>query len=461
MHEMTRLILPEAREILRSGNVDDLGALVGALLPPDIADLMVELEADDAATLFKALDKKIRAEVFEQIDYEQQQAVFERLGPQVIAGVLDSMSSDDRADFVRRLDERSRESLLPLLAHAERSDLKRLLAFAEGTAGSVMSTEYATVRPDMTAAQAIEHLRHEAPQQETIYIVYVVDKERHIVGVVSLRQLIVAPAGTPVEKLMRREVISVKGDAPREQAAEIIAKYDFLALPVTDDGGRLIGLITTDDVIDIIKAEATEDAQKAGGMEALELPYFDTSLGAMLRKRGGWLVILFIGQTFTATAMESFSGAIEKAVVLSLFVPLIISSGGNTGSQAASLVIRSLAVGDIKLGDWWRVARREIASGLALGFGLGLLGFARIALWQGASGEYGEHWALVGITMWLALVGVVLWGTLAGSMMPLLMKKLGADPATASTPFVATLVDVTGIVIYFGVALAILQGTLL
>ncbi|MCC6573807.1 MAG: magnesium transporter [Planctomycetes bacterium] len=461
MNEMTRLIFPEAREIIRSGNVADLGVLMGVLLPPDVADLMAELAPDESAAMFKALDNKQRAEVFEQIDYEHQQALLDRLGPQVIAGVLDSMSSDDRADFVRRLDARSRETLLPLLAHAERHDLKRLLAFAEGTAGSVMSTEYATVEPEMTALQAIEHLRHVAPLQETIYIVYVVDKERHVVGVVSLRQLIVAAPAATVSKLMRREIISVKGDAPREEAANLIAKYDFLALPVVDETGRMIGIITQDDVIDIIKAKATQDAQKAGGMEALELSYFDTSLPAMLRKRGGWLIVLFIGQTFTATAMESFEGAIQKAAVLSLFVPLVISSGGNTGSQAASLIIRSLAVGEVKLADWWRVARREVASGLALGVGLGLLGFLRIVLWPNAGAEYGEHYVRLGLMMWLALMGIVLWGTLAGSLMPLLMKRIGLDPATASTPFVATLVDVTGILIYFSVATLMLSGTLL
>lgn len=467
MSEMTNLLLPEVKEALRSGDEKMLAASVNALteelLAADIADLLLTLEHDDAVKLFKALIPRKRIHAFEFLSLEEQEKLVVNLGADTLGAVLDGMSSDDRADLFRHLPEATRERLYPMLAQAERNDVKRLLEFKEGTAGSVMSTEYATVKPEMTVSEALEHLRHVAPQRETIYVLFVIDEQRRLVGVVSLRELITAVAGSKVSDIMRREVISAKASADREEVAALISKYDFLALPIVDDEGRMLGIVTYDDVIDVIKAEATEDAQKLGGMEALDMPYIHTPLLTMFRKRGGWLAILFVGEMFTASAMGFFEHSIEKAVVLALFIPLIISSGGNSGSQAASLIIRALATDEVKIGDWWQVFKREVASGLLLGVLLGMIGFVRIAVWAnlGLMGEDGEHWFLLGVTIFFSLIGVVLWGTLSGSMLPIVMKRIGADPAASSTPFVATLVDVTGIVIYFGIATVVLRGTLL
>ena len=468
MLEMTQLILPEVREALRSGDdkavASAVEALVSELLAADVADLLFTLEHDDAVKLFKALPPSKRIHAFEHLSVEEQEELVETVGAETLGAVLDGMSSDDRADLFRHLPEAARERLYPMLAQAERNDVKRLLEFKEGTAGSVMSTEYATIKPDMTVSEAIEHLRHVAPQRETIYVLFVLDEGRHLVGVASLRQLITAVAGSKVSQVMRKEVISAKATSDREEVARLLAKYDFLALPILDDEGRMLGIVTYDDVIDVIKAEATEDAQKLGGMEALDMPYLHTPIFTMFRKRGGWLAILFVGEMLTASAMAYFEHSIEKAVVLALFIPLIISSGGNSGSQAASLIIRALATQEVTPKDWWLVARREVASGLMLGALLGIVGFVRIAVWANAGfmrPEDSEHWPLLGLTILISLIGVVLWGTISGSLLPILMKRIGADPATSSTPFVATLVDVTGILIYFGIATVLLRGTML
>jgi len=466
MGEMTSLILPEVREALHSGDESSVSGaidvLTSELLAADVADLLLNLEHDDAVRLFKALEPRKRGQTFEFLSLEEQEKLVQNLGDDTLGVVLDGMSSDDRADLFRHLPEAARERLYPLLAQAERNDVKRLLEFKEGTAGSVMSTEYATIRPDMTVSEAIEHLRHVAPQRETIYVLFVVDEQRHLVGVVSLRELITAVAGSKVSKVMRREVISAKAVSDREEVAALISKYDFLALPIVDDDGRMLGIVTHDDVIDVIKAEATEDAQKVGGMEALDMPYLETPVVTMFKKRGVWLVLLFIGQMFTANAMSHFETEIKVALVLAMFVPLIISSGGNSGGQAASLIIRALAVGEVKPADWWRVMRREFLSGLLLGLLLGALGFIQIMLraWIDP-GDYKGHGLLVAATITVSLVAIVLWGSLAGSMLPIILKRIGLDPATSSTPFVATLCDVTGIVIYFAIAIFMLRGTLL
>lgn len=466
MGEMTQLLLPEVKEALRSGDekllAESVNALTEELLAADIADLLLTLEHDDAVKLFKALEPRKRVHAFEFLSLEEQERLVENLGSDTLGSVLDGMSSDDRADLFRYLPEAARERLYPMLAQAERNDVKRLLEFKEGTAGSVMSTEYATIKPEMTVSEALEHLRHVAPQRETIYVLFVIDERRHLVGVVSLRELITAVAGSKVSGIMRREVISAKATADREEVAALISKYDFLALPIVDENDVLLGIVTHDDVIDVIKAEATEDAQKVGGMEALDLPYMETPVLTMVRKRGLWLVLLFVGQMFTANAMSHFEKEITVALVLALFVPMIISSGGNSGGQAASLIIRALAVGEVRMADWWRVVRREIVTGVLLGTMLGVLGFAQVMVRAWFSPEdYKGHGALVAATITVSLVVIVMWGSLAGSMLPILLKRLGLDPATSSTPFVATLCDVTGIVIYFAIAILMLRGTLL
>jgi magnesium transporter len=325
-----------------------------------------------------------------------------------------------------------------------------------------MSPRFARVRPDMTADEAISYLHKQARERvETIYYVYVLDARQRLVGVVSFRELFEAPGSMKVRDLMQTEVVTVSEQMDQEDVGLLFAKYSLLAIPVVDADGHMKGVVTVDDIVDVVQEEATEDIQKIGGMEALDEPYLDIGLLRMIGKRAGWLSALFMSETLTATAMGYFEHEIARAVVLALFIPLIISSGGNSGSQASTLVVRAMALGEVRLRDWWRVMRRECAAGLALGSILGLIGLMRILLWPTRATLYGEHYVLVAITVACSLVGVVLWGTISGSMLPLIMRRLGFDPASASAPFVATLVDVTGLVIYFTMASIILHGTLL
>jgi magnesium transporter len=318
------------------------------------------------------------------------------------------------------------------------------------------------LRPDMTAREALEHLRKTGRGKETLNVLYIVDERGKLLEDVRLGSLVLADPDTRVIDIEDPPLVSVPATADREEVLKTFEKYDRVALPATDTEGHLVGIVTADDMLDIAEEEATEDIQKLGGLEALDAPYLEVNFWAMVKKRGGWLSALFLGEMLTATAMGYFENEIARAVVLALFVPLIISSGGNSGSQATSLMIRSLALKEVGLRDWYRVCGREILSGLALGAFLGVIGFLRIVLWEVLHWtEYGEHYVMVGITVWLALIGVVTWGTIAGSMLPFLLSRLGFDPATSSAPFVATLVDVTGLCIYFTVALLVLRGTLL
>jgi len=347
---------------------------------------------------------------------------------------------------------------------ADRRDIASLFRYAENSVGAIMTTDYAWLPINLTTGQAIERLRAQAPDRETIYYVYVLDEAtRRMLGILSLRALVMSEPGTPIRDVMlKRDPITLRASDDREKAATALIKYDLLALPVLDDDGRLVGIVTHDDIVDVITQEATEDIQRAGGMEALDRPYLEVGFWEMMKKRGGWLSILFLGEMLTATAMTYFQGEIEKAVVLAMFVPLIISSGGNSGSQASTLVIRSLALIELRLRDWWRVLGRELKSGLALGTWLGLIGFLRVAIWHYTGlYDYGEHHFLVGLTVFLALIGVVTLGSVSGSMLPFILRRIGFDPATSSAPFVATLVDVSGLVIYFTVAVLILTGRVL
>src|SRR5947199_9699297 len=326
-----------------------------------------------------------------------------------------------------------------------------------------MNPRYARLRPDMSVDEAITYLRRQARERlETIYYMYVLDAEQRLLGVVSFRDLFAAPPEKKVRDIMHTEVVTAPESMDQEALSRLFAEHDFLAIPVIDAERHVKGIVTVDDIVDVVQEEATEDSQKIGGMEALDAPYLEIGFASMVRKRAGWLAILFLGEMLTATAMGYYEREIARAVVLALFVPLIISSGGNSGSQAASLIIRALALRELRLRDWWRVFGREISAGLALGALLGAIGFLRIALWQHLHWkDYGPHYLLVAATVWASLVGVVCFGTLAGSMLPFLLRRLGFDPATSSAPFVATLVDVTGLVIYFTVGSVILRGTLL
>jgi magnesium transporter len=367
------------------------------------------------------------------------------------------LEPDDAADVIQEAPADERERLLGLLDEATRREVKTLTAYAEDEAGGLMSPRYARVRPDMTVDEALGYLRRQSRQRvETIYYAYVLDSAQHLLGVVSFRELFAAPGEKLVREIMETDLVTVSEEMDQEEVANDFARHDLLAIPVVDADGRMKGIVTFDDIADVVEEEATEDIQKLGGSEALTEPYLQIGFWTMIKKRAGWLAVLFLGEMLTATAMGFYEHQIAKAVLLALFVPLIISSGGNSGSQASTLVVRALALGEVRLRDWWRVIRRELFAGLSLGTILGGLGLIRILL-----GGYGDHSLLLGLTVALSLVGVVLWGTLAGSMLPLVLDRLGFDPASASAPFVATVVDVTGLVIYFSVASALLTGTLL
>jgi len=369
---------------------------------------------------------------------------------------------DDAADVIQAAPEDDRQSLLALLDDTAHREVSALLAYAEDEAGGLMNPDYARLRPEMSVDEAITYLRRQARERlETIYYVYVLDPAQRLLGVVTFRELFSAPPTKTVRDIMHTDVVTAHVDMDQEALSRLFQEHNFLAIPVLDDERHVKGIVTVDDIVDVVQEEATEDIQKIGGMEALEEPYLEIRFATMLRKRAGWLSALFIGEMLTATAMGRFEGEIARAVVLALFVPLIISSGGNSGSQASTLVVRALALGEVRLRDWWRVVRRELAAGLALGSILATIGFIRILLWQELFHTYGEHYMLVALTVAFSLIGVVTWGTLAGSMLPLFLRKLGFDPASASAPFVATLVDVSGIVIYFTMASVILGGTLL
>lgn len=368
---------------------------------------------------------------------------------------------DDATDLIQETPEEERPGLQALLDEYTRREVLALLAYKEDEAGGLMSPRFARLRPDMTVDEAITYLRRQAEQVETIHYAYALDSEQRLLGIVPLRRLFSAHKEQTVREVMRTDFIAASDEMDQEALAKLFSEEHLLAIPVVDKEGKMKGIVTVDDIVNVVTEEASEDIQKISGMEALDTPYLQTSLLEMVKKRGGWLSVLFIGEMFTATAMGFFEKEIARAVVLALFVPLIISSGGNSGSQATSLVIRAMALGEVRLRDWWRVVRREVAAGLVLGCILGFMGLIRILAWSAVRPIYGEHYVLVGLTVASSLVGVVLFGTIAGSMLPFVLRRLGWDPASASAPFVATLVDVTGLVIYFTVASFILRGTLL
>ena len=437
----------EAREVLSASELQELWSS----LAPE-----ARLEA------FKALSRAEAEDFFWNLSAPDQVELLLALPAVERRGWMRLLAPDDAADAVQAAPEDERDGLLALLDDSTRKEVTALLAYAEDQAGGLMSPRFARVRPDMTADEAISYLHKQARERvETIYYVYVLDAQQCLVGVVSFRQLFEAPGSMKVRELMQTEVVTVSEQMDQEDVGLLFARHSLLAIPVVDVDGHMKGVVTVDDIVDVVQEEATEDIQKIGGMEALDEPYLDIGLGRMIRKRAGWLSALFMSETLTATAMGYFEHEIARAVVLALFIPLIISSGGNSGSQASTLVVRAMALGEVRLRDWWRVIRRECAAGLALGSILGTIGLFRILLWPTRATLYGEHYILIAITVACSLIGVVLWGTISGSMLPLILRRLGFDPASASAPFVATLVDVTGLVIYFTVASVILYGTLL
>jgi magnesium transporter len=449
---------------LLSGDPAELAETLADMRSADVAEALSQLNVDAAARVLTAMPFDLAVHVFDEPEFEHRAEVFERLDPAAAAPIIDAMSADQQAELFRELPEQERARLLRALDAPTREALSLLLRYPPTVAGGIMTTEFVTVPPHWSVDRTLRYVAEVGGAKETVYTIYVVEgAERRLVHVVSLRELMLANRSVSVMDIgNRRAPVSVTPWTDREDVGRLISKYNLLALPVVDEGGHMLGIVTVDDVIDAIVREQTEDVQKFGGVEALEEPYMEIGFLPMIRKRAGWLCALFLGEMLTATAMGYFEGEISQAVVLALFIPLIISSGGNSGSQATSLIIRAMALRELRLRDWWRVAVRELPSGLVLGGILGVIGILRILLWQHLGWyDYGEHHNLVALTVGGALVGVVAFGSLAGSMLPFILRRLGFDPASASAPFVATLVDVTGLVIYFTVAMLVLRGTLL
>ena len=455
---------PELLYLLH-GDPSELAEALAGMRAADVAEALRELGSEAGAKVMAALPFDLAVQVFDEPELDRHRAaIVRRMAPEAAAALAEAMSADQRADLVREIAETDRAKLLKLLEPETRHSLEMLLDYPPESAGGIMTTEFVSIPATWMVEQALRYIGEVGRAKETVYAVYVLDPQDHrLVHVVSLRELMTAERAAVVTTVGdQRKPLSVRPLADREEVARLISKYNLLAVPVVDDGGHVLGIVTVDDVIDAIVREQTEDAQKFGGMEALDAPYMEIGLISMIRKRAGWLCALFLSEMLTATAMQHFEGEIARAVVLSMFIPLVMSSGGNSGSQATSLIIRALALHEIRLRDWWRIAMRELPTGLVLGSILGVIGIVRIELWQHLHlFDYGVHYHLVALTVGLALIGIVCFGSLAGSMLPFVLKRVGFDPASASAPFVATLVDVTGLVIYFSVALIVLHGTLL
>ncbi|WP_428029305.1 magnesium transporter [Ancylobacter sp.] len=459
--------MDERTEDRRDDVFVDAAALAAELAeehPADIAEALDEQEPRTASAVLASLPREQQVEVLDGPDVDLTSELIEALPVEEAVRLVADMSADRAADLFRWMDEPARSHLFARLPLDTQAELNRLLAWPEHSAGSLMTTEFVTVPSSWTVGETLRHIRETERTRETIYAIYVLDPLSHqLLKAVTLRRLITGEPEQPIlDVAPRHDPITTSPRTDREEVAKLISKYDLLAVPVVDDNQQVLGIVTVDDMIDAIIEEGTEDAQKFGGMEALDEPYMEIGFFAMLKKRAGWLSILFLGEMLTANAMQHFEDELERAIVLTLFIPLIMSSGGNSGSQATSLIIRALALGEIKLKDWWRVALRELPSGLVLGSILAALGVTRITIWQLAGfHDYGEYWMLVAATIGATLIAIVTFGSLIGSMLPFVLRRLGFDPASASAPFVATFVDVTGLVIYFTVALVILRGTLL
>jgi magnesium transporter len=427
----------------------------------DLAELMEPLPAEKEAVVFRLLPRTLAANVFSYLPMNRRRDLLKALGHEEAANILNDMSDDDRTKMLDELPANVTQQLLNLLSDEERKMASGFLGYPAHSVGRLMTPHFVRVKPHWTVEHALDHIRQYGEDSETLSMVYVIDEQEKLIDDLRIRQVLLASPEMHISELMDSRFHALKATDDQELAVRAFKQADRTALPVTDSDGVLIGIVTVDDIFDVAEEEDTEDIHKFGGNEAIDEPYMKIGIPSMVRKRATWLIVLFLSEMLTATAMGRFESEIAKAVVLSIFVPLVISSGGNSGSQASTLIIRAMALGEVKLKDWWRVMRREILSGFSLGAILGTIGFIRITTWALLFHSYGEYWLLVALTVGLALVGIVLWGSLAGSMLPFLLKRVGLDPATSSAPFVATLVDVSGLIIYFTVAAIILRGTLL
>jgi magnesium transporter len=456
-----KILEPEIRSMIDARNFGALREVFREWPPADVAEVILDVPEDEQVIIFRVLPHALAADVFEYLDFDAQQKLLHAMAHEQVVAILNEMSPDDRTALLEELPSAAARQLIRLLTPEERHVAQALLGYPEGSVGRLMTPDFIAVREDWTVQQVLDYIREHGQDSETLNVVYVVDDRGKLIDDIRMREFLLRPLTLKVSDIRNRTFVALSVNDSQQEALNVFRKYDRTALPVIDSNDVLVGIVTIDDMLDVAEKEATEDIQKLGGSAALDAPYLTIRFSQMIRKRAGWLVILFLGEMLTATAMGFFEAEIAKAVVLALFVPLIISSGGNSGSQATTLIIRAMAVGEVMLRDWWKVMRREVFSGLTLGTILGAIGFLRIAAWSTFFHLYGPHWPLIGLTIFFSLIGVVMWGTLSGSMLPFALRRAGFDPAAASAPFVATLVDVTGLVIYFLVALLILRGTLL
>ena len=457
-----KLLLPEIQSLIQARDFAGLRQMFRDWSPADLAEVIVDMPEHDQVIIFRVLPAALAADVFEYLELDAQQQLLHAMAHEECVTILNEMSPDDRTALLEEMPSAAARQLIQSLTPEERKVATRLLGYPEGSVGRIMTPDFVSVHPNWTVQQVLDYIREHGRDSETLNFIYVVDDRGKLIDDLRLREFLLRPVDARVDQIMDRNYIHLTVNQNQEEALNIFRKYDRAALPVVDSNDVLVGIVTQDDMLDVATEEATEDIQKLGGLEALDEPYTTISLPRMVKKRATWLIILFLGEMLTATAMQGYNSEIEKAAILAMFLPLIISSGGNSGSQATTLVIRAMAVGELRLRDWFMVVRRELQSGVLLGVILGVIGFIRISLWQQLHiFNYGPYHWLVAVTVALALVGVVLWGSLAGAMLPFVLKRVGLDPATASAPAVATLVDVTGLLIYFNVALFVLRGTML
>jgi magnesium transporter len=462
-----KILEPEIRSLIEARDFAALREVFREWPPADVAEVILDIPEDEQVIIFRVLPHALAADVFEYLDFDAQQKLLRAMAHEQVVAILNEMSPDDRTALLEELPSAAARQLIRLLTPEERRVATVLLGYPEDSVGRLMTPDFIAVQEDWTVQQVLDYVREHGSDSETLNFVYVLDDRGKLIDDVRMREFLLRPLTAKVSEIRDQNFVALNVTDSQQDALNVFRRYDRAALPVVDSGGVLVGIVTSDDMLDVAEEEATEDIQKFGGMEALEEPYMRIPLWRMVRKRAGWLIILFLGETLTATAMANYQQELAKALVLALFLPLIISSGGNSGSQASTLMIRAMALGEVTLRDWWHVMRREVQAGLMLGAILGVIGIVRVGAWAIVGEQYlhrqpyGAHWPLVALTVGVALVGVVLWGTLSGSMLPFILRRVGADPAASSAPFVATLVDVTGLVIYFSIALVIMRGVLL
>lgn len=459
MEELDTLV-EQTTSLLAEENQEQLKEFLDELNISDVEALIDELP-DYGPTFIETLSVNRAVNVFRILDFPTQERILKRLSGNKISEIINNMPPDDRTAFFSELKGEVVKQLIILLSPADRKEALALLGYPEDSVGRLMTPDYITVKQHWDMNRVLEHVRKYGKASETIDVLYVIDREGELLDDIKIRDILLAPPETKVKDLIDSRLIALNANDHQEDAINIFRMNNRVALPVVDEQGIMLGIVTVDDILWVANEEYTEDMQRIGGTQALDEPYLDVSVIHLFKKRIGWLIVLFLGQLFTTAVMEHYESQLASTVMLLVLVPLILSSGGNSGSQASTLIIQAMALGEVTLTDWWRVMKREILSGFLLGVVLGALGFLRIYSWQAFSDSYGEYWYLIGVVVSISLVGVVLWGSLVGSMLPFILRRMGFDPATSSTPFVSTLVDVTGLVIYFTIALIVLSGVLM